>query len=337
MFCSIECYKIALKKFHRLECPVMDQLLRVTNVHLGLRLLFIALSTFGDSIEELQTYLKENENRDLTIFDVDLRSKDCDKELLLALKSLIRSLKGFSLAQHEEIIRSHPLLQEVWASHKNFIRSFLHVQCQIADLNVHGIFSGSSRKFENVEDTMANLQQPIGTGSFLFSARVNHSCASNVSRLFVGGKVVLFVCRPIAKGSQLFDCYKCVLSDVHANHFLIVSYFNRSTFTTQLKPERQQRLLKEFGFTCECEACISDFPTPPALKTQDIKLLKFAKKSEQDIRRLPPNQAMRKFRECCEAIEKNHRNFPSIELCVLQKCIATFLITQAQPSDLFSE
>lgn len=219
MFCSVECYQTALKKYHRYECPVMDQLLRVTHVHLGLRLLFIALSTFGDSIEELQTYLKENENRDLTIFDVNLRSEDCDKELLLGLKSLIKSTKGFSLAQHEEILRNHPQLQEVWASHKNFIRSFLHVQCQIADLNVHGIFSGSSRKFENAEAAMANLQQPIGSGSFLFSARVNHSCASNISRIFFGGKVVLFVCRPIAKGSQLFDCYKCVFSDINLNLF----------------------------------------------------------------------------------------------------------------------
>lgn len=102
-----------------------------------------------------------------------------------------------------------------------------------------------------------------------------------------------------------------------------------------IKPERQAKMLKDFGFVCDCEACRNDFPTPPALKVKDVKLFKFAKKTDDEIMKLRMNQAHKKFRECCELLEKNHHNFPSIELFLLQKCVASFLVSQAQPLVLF--
>lgn len=101
------------------------------------------------------------------------------------------------------------------------------------------------------------------------------------------------------------------------------------------KPERQAKLFKEFGFNCDCEACRENFSTPPTLKYKDIKLLKYAKKSDDDILTLSQNQTMKKFRDCCELLDQNHQSYPSIELCLLQKCIATSLLKQAQPSILF--
>lgn len=103
----------------------------------------------------------------------------------------------------------------------------------------------------------------------------------------------------------------------------------------QPKIERQQRLLKEFGFECKCEACNGNYPTPPALNFKDIKLLKFAKKADDEILQLPKGQAMKKFRDCCEILEKNQKNFPCVEVFLLQKCIVKFLLHQAQPTILF--
>lgn len=211
MFCSSECYEKSYKKFHRYECPVMDQLLKSGSVHMALRILFIALSTFDGSIEQLEKFLQINEICSASIFDFDLRLQDeeCDRNLLLSLMSLIKSSKTFSLAQHEEILKNHPQLNLIWQDHRTFIRSFLLRQCQTSDLNFHGIFSGSSKKNDITNPpTMQSLQQPIGSGSFLFCSLINHSCSSNVLRICVEGKVVLVVSRPIAKGSQIFDCYK---------------------------------------------------------------------------------------------------------------------------------
>jgi hypothetical protein len=101
---------------------------------------------------------------------------------------------------------------------------------------------------------------------------------------------------------------------------------------TNQKSDRQAKLQREFGFTCDCEACTNNFLTPPSLAFKDAKILKFAKKADDEILTLPPGQAMKKFRDCCEILEKENRNFPSLELCLLQKCIAVFLIHQAKPT-----
>lgn len=101
------------------------------------------------------------------------------------------------------------------------------------------------------------------------------------------------------------------------------------------KPERQAKLLKEFGFICECEACTRNFPTPPSLGCKDKKLFKFAKKAEEEILRVSPNQAMKKYRSFCDILEQTHWTFPTVEQCLLQKYMVMFLVIRAQPSTLF--
>lgn len=108
-----------------------------------------------------------------------------------------------------------------------------------------------------------------------------------------------------------------------------------TSFIKQPKADRQSRLLRDFGFICDCEACSQDFPTPPALTCRDMKLLKFAKKTDDEMLKLQLSQARKKFRVCCELLEKNYQNFPSVELYMLQKCVASFFLVQARPIVLF--
>lgn len=110
---------------------------------------------------------------------------------------------------------------------------------------------------------------------------------------------------------------------------------SRTSFIEYQKVERQSRLMKEFGFMCDCKACSENFPTPPSLYSKDTKILKLAKKINSEILKLQPAQVMKKCRECCEVLNKTCENFPSIELCLLQKCIVTCLVKQAQPAVVF--
>lgn len=340
MFCSIECREQSLKRYHKYECPVMDQLLKSASVHMPLRQFFIALSYFNGSVEHLREFFKANESLSATIFDFDMRSQDSenDKNHLLALRSLIKSSSIFDLNDHVAILKNHPQLQNIFHENQKFIESFIQRQCQICDLNVHGIFSGTAEKNDDPTTMFSHMQQAIGTGSLLFGALTNHSCANNVFRIYVEGKVAYSVCRPIKKGDQLFDCYKWVLSIISpiSCYIKIVQFLTRASFVKQPKAERQTKLLNEYGFFCDCEACTNEFPTPPDLSFKDFKLFKFAKKANDDILKLHPGQAMKKYVECCDILEKNHQNFPCMELCLLQKCIATFLLKQTQPSTLLS-
>lgn len=204
MYCSTNCLEKALKRYHQYECSIMDQLLKAGSVHMAIRLFFIALSTFDGSIENLKAFLSENDCGNPVIFDVDMKADNKDKSLLLALMSLMRSSKTFSLHQHREIFKCSPNLSDMWENHSTFIQNFLQSLCQISDLNFHGIFSGSQ---DNKDES---LQQSIGSGALLFASLCNHSCSNNVLRICVKGKVAFVVCRPVDKGAQIMDCYKLV-------------------------------------------------------------------------------------------------------------------------------
>lgn len=188
----------------------MDQLLKSGSIHMPLRQLFIAFSSFNGSIENLQKFFTENEKHSTTVFDFDLSLKgaETDKNLLLALRSLIKSTKVFPLEEHRKILEKHFQFKNIFEVHHEFIESFLQRQCQISDLNIHGIFSGSSKIIQDPTNAIQQMQQAVGTGALLFGSLTNHSCANNVFRIYVEGKVAYCVSRPIKKNSQLFDCYK---------------------------------------------------------------------------------------------------------------------------------
>lgn len=118
---------------------------------------------------------------------------------------------------------------------------------------------------------------------------------------------------------------------------ILISPFNsRTSFLTTPKPDRQAKLFEEFGFRCECKACMEDYPTSQRLVCRDKRLLKFAKKADEEVFQQQEGHAMKRYCETCEIIEKNPLNFPSIELCVLQKYMAKFLLLKARPLVLFS-
>jgi hypothetical protein len=75
----------------------------------------------------------------------------------------------------------------------------------------------------------------LGTGLFLASSLINHSCDANMYKIFYGTSVVFRARRPISKGEQLTYCY------THpASHY---SY-----------ADRQRILLNNCKFKCRCEA-----------------------------------------------------------------------------------
>lgn len=191
----------------------MDLLLRSGSVNIALRIFFISLSAFDGSIENLENFVNENENSVSTVFDFDFSNENCfenARNFLKCLSSLSKSSRIFSLEPHVEILSSHPHLKSVWDANEKFIRNFIQRQCQINDLYFHGVFSGSLKEkvVNDSSNIFQDLQQSIGSGWFPFCSLINHSCAPNVMRIYVEGKVVLIACRPIGKGSQLFDCYK---------------------------------------------------------------------------------------------------------------------------------
>lgn len=183
------------------------------SVSIALRLLFIALSAFDDSAEKLQEFMIENTLALVTPFDYDFSQSDFienTKHYLKCVNSLCKSTKVFSLQAHCDILKDHPLLKEAWTKHEAFLTELVQNFCKINDLNFHGIFGSSLQPAPLKDNTtiFRDYQQPIGNGCFPICSLINHSCAPNVVRICVEGKIALIACRPITKGAQLFDSYK---------------------------------------------------------------------------------------------------------------------------------
>ncbi|KAL7045419.1 hypothetical protein ACKWTF_002227 [Chironomus riparius] len=316
MFCSQECYEFAMKYFHQYECPVITDILKSGSVNMSLRIFFISLALFGDSINCLKNFYEENKKNSKNIFDFDFSTTKSVKNMLImklkCLLSLSKSSKQYQLAYQKNILNNHSTLHSMYVENKDFIHDFIQDLCQISDHNFHGIFSSNldTKIFDN--SNLKSLQEPIGSGSFLFTSLINHSCTPNILRVCLDGEMCLVVCRKIEKDSQIYDCYK--------NNFLM-----------ERRERRQNILYQHFNFNCDCEACFNDWPTLKELIINDMKLMKYAKKiNDELIESLKTSSKLtNSFKKCKDILQENFKKYPSMELCLIEKSYVTFLLKLA--------
>lgn len=111
----------------------------------------------------------------------------------------------------------------------------------------------------------------------------------------------------------------------------------RDNFLIEPKITRQLKLFNEFNFQCECEACGSNWPTFKSLTVKDTKLLKIAKKLNDDMQQILKNQnhVVKKLQICKEILQENNENYPSMELCIIQKIFAALHLKMAESKVLF--
>ncbi|XP_070496813.1 SET and MYND domain-containing protein 4-like [Chironomus tepperi] len=316
MFCSQECYEFAMKYFHQYECPVITDILKSGSVNMSLRIFFISLSLFGGNIKSLQRFYEETKKNMKNVFDFDHSTLiNAEDVLIMKLKCLIslsKSSKKYQMMYQKSILSSLSSLNSIYTENIDFIHDYIEALCQISDHNFHGIFSSNlgNKTFDN--SNLKSLQEPIGSGSFLFTSLINHSCTPNILRICVDGEMCLIVCRKIEKGSQIYDCYK--------NNFLM-----------ETREKRQNILNQHFNFRCDCEACLNDWPTLKELRVKDVKLMKYAKKiNDELIESLNSSSKLaNSFKKCKDILQENFKNYPSMELCIIQKSFATFLLKLA--------
>ncbi|KAK6629825.1 hypothetical protein RUM43_003645 [Polyplax serrata] len=95
----------------------------------------------------------------------------------------------------------------------------------------------------------------IGAGAYATLSLINHSCDPNVVRYSCQDKIVLCAIKPIKNGEQIFDNYG----------------YHYATHDFQ---ERQEALLEQYYFKCECEACLNMWPTYNQLIELPLRLRK---------------------------------------------------------------
>lgn len=245
MYCCASCEDIAWDQFHKYECPISDELikLKLDSGRLALRTFLIAMHLFNYKITALEQYIRQNRCQSVTGFDLDHRNL-CKRKQFLAFYNGYaddsHSPKELVIAGKRCAITLAALLGEYTAyapqmrclKNRNYIINLLQRFIAINSNNCYEIGSPSP----------TDERIPSCLGLFLCMSMAAHSCSGNVTRLRVEGMRQMWVVnRPILKGSQIFDNYG-------------------SFFLTDSKAERQKRCLMHYGFECLCEACRFDFP-----------------------------------------------------------------------------
>lgn len=350
MYCSSECMKSAYERYHRFECEIVDELLTAGIEHISLRMLFEGLSLFGDDICAMAQSLKSS-SANMTVFDLaqgtpnsECKDNDNDdeeakkKKIYLTTISLASSdfespfrlsNKNYDDYQRQilRVFQSSPALNTLWStlnkSNEIFVSDLMSRLHRVALNYMHGIGGWSLKKAAEVNTADAlmpsSYQHLIGNGCYLFASLLNHSCTPNVQRLNVErDKIAVIVSRPIRAGEQLFDSY-------------------RQHFNVQPKSVRRETLLRDYQFSCDCEACINDFPTNQELPTHREEVLELAWEIHEFLPRFTPSVAMEQLAKCYKIVNDQHRkgNFPSAELIVMQQVISNCLIAITKPAIQF--
>lgn len=206
MFCTKDCYKNATEKFHKYECKVMDQITLNANLNIVLRIFFTGYSIFNENIEEFYKFYADTLINPKTIFDFNFSKEESEKDKLAALLSLSKSEKNFFLSNYIEVLKKLHCIKVIWDKNHEMIENILQTICKIADHNFYGYFIASMKATTGY--TQDDLQEAIGTSANLFCSLTNHSCAPNIARVSIDGKVAVVVCRVVPEGEQIFDCYK---------------------------------------------------------------------------------------------------------------------------------
>ncbi|EZA61542.1 SET and MYND domain-containing protein [Ooceraea biroi] len=280
MYCSEECRYTEWKKCHDVECTVFPPLLEYDFYNIdffSIRLAVLALREAG-GMQELKTMLKKIDECD------DPRTKGFSRDGKLrsdrysSVYSLVtntekrvvpdlfrRSLDTcfilYFLATRTTMFGAK-LPADLKALARNddvtFFGGLVMRHQQIIPCNVHTF--GEEQDLDNVERGLAAMP---------FYSLLNHSCSPNVLRHSRPKHIVLYAMYPIRKGEQLLDNY--------GQHYAILS-----------RAERQQKLLKQYYFTCDCTPCQENWPFHHEL--QSVKTLV---KKEEDRAKI--YEALRKF------------------------------------------
>ncbi|XP_050450117.1 SET and MYND domain-containing protein 4-like isoform X2 [Cataglyphis hispanica] len=298
MYCSEECRYAEWKRYHDIECAVFPALIEYECYNtdlLSIRLTVLAIREAG-GIKELRTMLENLDKCDdprtkgfsqdgklhsdkyISIYNLvtntekrpvsDLFRRSLDTCLILYFLATRTVMFGAKLPEDLNVLAKNDDV--------TFIGGLILRHQQIIPSNIH-TFS-EEQGLECVERGIAAMP---------FLSLINHSCDPNIFRHSRSKHMVIYAMYPIQKGKQLFDNY--------GEHYAVIP-----------KTTRQQKLLKQYFFTCNCFPCQENWPMYHEL--QSFKTLVKKVEDKAKIR-----EALRKFNTYVDlATEDNVQDKPYI-------------------------
>ncbi|KAF6201331.1 hypothetical protein GE061_005779 [Apolygus lucorum] len=218
-YCSSDCKTKAWKQFHQWECGAgLELCYNIGIAHLGLRVALVGLSADKERYSTVKGLLDHIDK----LYPDDLYQYSLiSTALVIYLKQYTDLFSGSSrqsnLSDLGGLILAH-VAQLVSNGHAL-------VDCQLSEE-------------ESPFGVCSEHQVRVGTGIYPAASMMNHSCDPSIINSFHNQYLVVKAIKFIPKGTEVFNCY--------GPHF-------RRTPTY----ERQEMLMGQYFFKCECEPCRS--------------------------------------------------------------------------------
>ncbi|CAD5114718.1 DgyrCDS3761 [Dimorphilus gyrociliatus] len=219
IFCSDECLREGLAKYHGYECKFYKLLSMCGIAHLAIRTLFS------------------------TDFKSLLIDDNLDKPALAKYKQIYELEPSMSFDPVDSLqfavmadLMTNVALKSNWCD-ENFQITKNHENKICGLLFRHILQLINNGQTVSIKQTYNFAVESVNVGSAILPnfAMFNHSCLPNVMHNYENGKIVVRASTDIKAGSQIFNCYGAQAG--------LMSY------------QQRKNILSQYGFQCDCEAC----------------------------------------------------------------------------------
>lgn len=350
MFCSQTCAEEADEQFHRFECPVIDFMYKMLNIIQlsAVRVSICALTSF-DNVEALHRFVNDPETDRINTFTLNHSTKLSKAELYKPIHTLETNQSKRTTADlfqravitaviYRALSEHSPLLMGCLEADtdRRLLMELIFRHLQTASTNFHRLETLANARDINDLDNVS-----YGSGAFGFCSLINHACSPNIVRLPIGRQIAVFVLRPIKAGEELLDNYGYVLDwpfgTLITDELLIFEYCEqfpdayllyhscRYHHSHERLDVRQNQLLSQYKFKCQCMPCQKDYPTFAEL--QEAKIPTLLTSSDIDnITRLDKHFARQNFSRFCTYLNKYGDNYPCKQISSVEECLKMCLL-----------
>ena len=255
-FCSEDCRNFAWKKYHKIECSFITTMYAAETGfgHLALQTVLSAgldyLLSFDSKFTEGQTGLNDDGVYDsmsyLSVHSLIGHSES--RPLSDLFRKSVLAVFLLKFIDNDDFFTAE-LAEESLFKKKVCIGSHILKQLQMLPCNAHEV---SELQIERSSIADSELKE-IGSAIYATLSLLNHSCNPSVVRHSYGSSCALRTIRKIPKGGMIVDNYGAL-------------------YAVSKLVDRQNLVSSQYYFSCNCEACLNDWPLYDQLPNKSPQL-----------------------------------------------------------------
>ncbi|KAF4522409.1 hypothetical protein B566_EDAN007659 [Ephemera danica] len=246
LYCNEQCKTSAYQEFHRVECPVVLEILAIDKTlesldHSDIYFLVVRI-ILSIGLDKWVDYLNEQQQistQPIPGFDCDGKYAPKGLSGLYHLYSEVKPRGSMEILMNTMVVFLLMKCFHMEVNDPNYDVIALSFLKLIFGMNYNGCNHSVGTYIGNHEYPQVDW---VGCTIYLSFSLINNACNRNARAYFNGTTLIVRALEPIPKGREV-----------------TISYY--APYSLKPKQERQLHLQISYKFICECEACVNNWPT----------------------------------------------------------------------------